>query len=435
MGGILIRKRGTSKTSKYEFRFEIAPIGGKRQYYSKSGFKTKAEALKAGTAALNTYNNTGSVYEPSDMSVSDYFDYWLTEYCKFNIADSTYRTRETTVRLYIKPIIGQFYIKNVTTAQLQEYTNEMFQSKDFKRSYVVGIIKTLKQGFKYAAQKGIIPIDPAASVSIPRQGVEFDAIKDDDYEDEEIITLTKEEVNRILGTFRKNPYQYYAMLIAYHTGLRISEVYGLTWDCIDFERKTLSVKRIVKKFDYESKKGAPSRGIRGQARTNWYLGSVKTPSSYRTIAISDTLVSELRQYKEWQEKNREYYGEYYTKCFLKDTYTLNGKPVQQIIQSTEDLELPEANLVCVKANGEFHGTDSMKYPSSKINKQLGIKFCFHAFRHTHSTALIESGVPIKVVSERLGHANTQVTWDFYVKVTNHLETKAVDAFEQYLKAE
>ena len=431
MAGVLIRKRSNGA---YEYRFEIAKVDGKRHYYSKSGFKTKAEAQKAGAAALTLYNNSGSVYEPSNMSVADYFQYWLEVYCKHNLADSTYRTRETTIRLYIKPNLGTFYMKNITTSQLQEYVNSLAANKAFKRSYVVSIVKVLKQGFKYAALKGDIRYNPARDVELPRQGVEYDAVSEDENEDlNDIIILSKEDVNRIFGTFRKNPYQYYAMLIAYHTGLRVSEVYGLTWDCIDFEKKTLSVKRIIKKFDYESKKNSPHRGIRGQAHTNWYLGAVKTPSSYRTIAIGDTLIEELKEYKEWQSRNREYYGEYYTKCYLKDTYTLNGKPVQQVIQTTEDMELPEANLVCVKVNGEFHGTDSMKYPSSKIRKQLHIPFCFHAFRHTHASILIEQGLPIKVVSERLGHANTNITWDFYVKVTSGMETKAVTTFESYIK--
>lgn len=431
MGGLLIRKRSNGK---YEYRFEVASVGGKRKYYSKSGYSTKADAIKSGTAALNLYNNSGSVYEPSNMSVADYFSYWLDVYCKHNLADSTYRTQETTIRLYIRPAIGQFYMKNITTSQLQEFVNHLAENKNLKRSYTNGIVKTLKQCFKYASTHGDIRYNPAADVSLPREGVKYNSVSDDE-DTQEIITLTREEVKLILGTFRKNPYQYYAMLIAYHTGLRVSEVYGLTWDCIDFEKKTLAVKRIIKKFDYESKKNSPHRGIRGQAKTNWYLGSVKTPSSYRTIAIGDTLIAELKEYQEWQKRNQEYYGEFYTKCYLKDTYTLNGKPVQQVIQTTETMDLPLANLICVKANGEFHGTDSMKYPSSKINKQLGIKFCFHAFRHTHATVLIESGMPIKAVSERLGHATTQVTWDFYIRVTSGMETRTVNAFEQYLKAE
>ena len=110
MGSVLTRKRSNGK---WEFRYEIAAINGKRKYYSKSGFNTKAEAIKAGNASLTLYNNSGSIYEPSNMSVSDYFDYWLATFCKYNLADSTYRTRETIIRLYIKPNLGKFFMKNI----------------------------------------------------------------------------------------------------------------------------------------------------------------------------------------------------------------------------------------------------------------------------------------------------------------------------------
>ena len=48
--------------------------------------------------------------------------------------------------------------------------------------------------------------------------------------------------------FKEVPYIYYSFLTAYYTGLRVSECYGLTWDNIDFEKKTLTVnKNIIKK--------------------------------------------------------------------------------------------------------------------------------------------------------------------------------------------
>ena len=91
--------------------------------------------------------------------------------------------------------------------------------------------------------------------------------------------------------------------------------------------------------------------------------------------------------------------------------------------------LPELNLVCVSENGQFHGTDSMKYPSRIINNELGIRFNFHALRHTHATRLIETGVPVKAVSDRLGHSSSRITLDVYVKVTDKMKSDAVDAFE------
>ena len=58
-----------------------------------------------------------------------------------------------------------------------------------------------------------------------------------DSDAEEILILTKDNMNTILDRFKGSPAVYYGMLTAYYTGLRVSEVYGLTWDCVDLENK------------------------------------------------------------------------------------------------------------------------------------------------------------------------------------------------------
>ena len=68
-----VRKRGNF----YQYQFEVAPIDGKRKQVTKSGFKTKAEAEKAGIKAYNEYDQTGHSFKPSTISYSYYLDYWL----------------------------------------------------------------------------------------------------------------------------------------------------------------------------------------------------------------------------------------------------------------------------------------------------------------------------------------------------------------------
>ena len=67
-----IRKRGKV----YQYQFEIAKVDGKRKYISKSGFKTKNEALMAGMKAYNEYINGGDTKD-YQMSYADYLDYWM----------------------------------------------------------------------------------------------------------------------------------------------------------------------------------------------------------------------------------------------------------------------------------------------------------------------------------------------------------------------
>lgn len=243
-------------------------------------------------------------------------------------------------------------------------------------------------------------------------------------------------MNRILERFKRAQSQYYALLTSYYTGLRVSEVYGLTWDCVDFENKRITVNKIAKRIEKEghSSDGKVKRGIRGKASTCWYFGACKTVSSYRTIEIGATLLSALKEYKERQSQSEIEYGDLYTKIYLKDEITETHQEVQRLIPMQYlDFEIPleHTRPVFIRENGEFSGTDSIKYVSRVINYELGIHFNFHALRHTHATMLIESGVPVKAVAERLGHGNVRTTLETYVHVTDTMATDAVNKFEHF----
>ena len=81
MADIYYRNRGTKAKPNWQYRFEGAPINGKRKEISKCGFKTKADAVAAGTKAYNEYQSSGQVFKDSNTSYSDFLDYWIKEYC------------------------------------------------------------------------------------------------------------------------------------------------------------------------------------------------------------------------------------------------------------------------------------------------------------------------------------------------------------------
>lgn len=420
-------KDGKAKAPNWEYRFEAAKIDGKRKHISKAGFKTKKEAEIAGTKALAEYNNAGLKFEPTEVSVSDYLDYWLKNYCQTNVADSTMTAYKNIINKHFKPRIGHYKLKAVNTLILQEMVNDIYVKQGFSKAFMKNILKVMKGSLKYAKVTAkLIQDNPAEDVKLPNMASDSEA--------EEIIILTKNDVNRILERFKDNPSTYYAILTAYYTGLRVSEVYGLTWDCIDFENKKLKVDKIAKKIEKEGKvsESGRKRGVRGKSTTKWYFGTCKTPTSYRTIDIGDTLLSALKEYKAWQEANEETYAELYTKQYLKPERTATNRNVQRLIPMQDmefDIPLERTYPVFIKENGEFRGSDTIKYASKVINYELGIQFNFHALRHTHATMLIEAGVPVKAVSDRLGHGNVRTTLETYVHVTERMKTDAVDKFE------
>lgn len=420
-------KNGKVKPPNWEYRFEAAKVDGKRKHISKAGFKTKKEAEIAGTKAMAEYSNAGLHFEPTEISVSDYLDYWLNNYCKMNITDSTMVGYKNIINKHLKPRIGHYKLKAITTLVLQEQLNDIAVKYSFSKAFMKNILKVLKGSFKYAyVTARLIKTNPAEYVTLPNLSSDSDA--------EEIIILTKENVNRILERFRNVPQTYYAILTAYYTGLRVSEVYGLTWDCVDFEKKQITINKIAKKIEKEGKvsEGGVKRGVRGKSTTKWYFGACKTSSSYRTIDIGDTLLNALKEYKAWQEKNEEEYANLYTKHYLKSETTETNRKVQRIISVQDmDFEIPLERTypVFLKENGEFRGSDTVKYASKVINGELGIEFNFHALRHTHATMLIEAGLPVKAVSDRLGHGNVRTTLETYVHTTDSMKVEVVDKFE------
>ena len=119
MSKLNTRKRGKT----WQYQFEAAKVEGKRKQITKSGFKTQKEALEAGTIALAEYNNSGLHFEPSEISVSDYFDYWYENYVCLELKINTQKSYKNYIENHIKPSLGIYKLKALTPAQLQNFIN------------------------------------------------------------------------------------------------------------------------------------------------------------------------------------------------------------------------------------------------------------------------------------------------------------------------
>lgn len=314
-------------------------------------------------------------------------------------------------------------LSQLTTSVIQETINNIYLEKGFSKNFLKNILKVLKGSLGYATDVvGFIKVNPSLKARLPKYDIPD---SDSGY------ILSNEEVEKILERFSNNHCIYYAFLTAFYTGLRVSEVFGLTWDNIDFIKKTITVNKNILKKNQEG--GTKKRLISGNSTTVWYFGTCKTKGSYRTIEIGDTLLNALKEYKEEQIQNQKDYGDSYMKHYKKIvTNPYNNKPEVKIINAFSELEVPleEVKLVFLKKNGVFEGTDSCKYPFKVIHYELGIPCRFHDFRDTHATRLIEAGADIKAVSKRLGHSNIRTTYEIYVKVTTKMESDTVEKFEK-----
>ena len=436
MAKLNIRNRNVGKTDKegrpkppnWEYRFEGAKVDGKRKQITKAGFKTKKEAEIAGTKALAEYNNAGLNFEPSEMSFADYLDYWFDNYVKTSCKYNTQLAYNRIIEGHLKPALGMYKLKALSPMQIQEYVNHKFAS-GLKKTTLKNIVGVITGSLSYAVVPAqLLTASPAVYVKFPK----LDSSRSET--NRTIITI--EDFDRMMERFKKGDPFRYALLIGFHTGLRIGEVFALTWDDIDLDEGTLEVNKQTYKRNY----GVDVRQVmkeknKKEEKSAWYFGDPKTPSSNRKIKIGDTLIRELREFRTMQLENQLMYGEYYTQIYTKEEKDEKGNTIHRLIEVEKSVpvSLPRANLVMRRENGQYVSKDSFKYASRVIHYDLGIQFNFHSLRHTHATMLIESGVSPKVVQARLGHDRIETTLQTYVHNTEIMEQDAVDVFENILK--
>lgn len=420
-----IDKEGKPKPPNWEYRFEAAKVDGKRKHISKAGFKTKKEAEIAGTKALAEYNNAGLHFEPSDISFADYLEYWFENYVKANCRYNTQKAYRQIIDGHLKSALGSYRLKSLTPMMIQEYVNQKYTT-GLKKTTLVNIVTVLSGSLKYAVIPAqLLKSSPAEYVKYPKV--------DADRTERNRSVITTEDFERMMDRFESgNPFRY-ALLIGFYTGLRIGEVYSLTWDEIDLKEGTIEVNHSIYKRNY----GEVPRNVmkikgKKEEKSAWYIGDTKTASSVRKIKIGATLVKELKEYKTMQLRQQMIYGEYYTQLYTKEEIDEKGNKIYRLIEVEKGIPcaLPVANMVMRKENGQYSSTDSFKYAARVIHYDLGITFNFHSLRHTHATKMIEAGVSPKAVQARLGHSNIKTTLQTYVHNTEEMEQNAVDIFEK-----
>ena len=191
-----------------------------------------------------------------------------------------------------------------------------------------------------------------------------------------------------------------AVRIELATGLRRSEVLGLTWSAVDFERGQITVHQ---KLVVEKRRGSKKAG-------ELKIGSPKTKMGTRSLFVDDDTMEHLKQWKVVQAK-------------ALALVMPEGKPLKQ----TEDTP------VCVGDRGGWmrppaisrwwegyeqksrkKGCEGQVYRRTGFRDEIGFPgLCMHELRHTQATQLLGAGVDLKTVQARMGHAKASHTLDLY----------------------
>lgn len=421
MSEIIIKPR-TLKSGKvvYEYAFEIASVDGKRKRKTKSGFKTKREAREAGKLAQQAYENVGRPIEPSEMSVADFFDQWIENDCKLSCKDVTVKGYEKKIRLYIKPSLGEYKLKTITKEMLQSFITKMF-NEGFSKNTISSIRGILTKAFDYAVDNHYLITSPAIKLTTPKNLQPKQATRQKPH-----IYIPEDKIKEIFKRFPEGTTAYIPLMLAYHCGLRLGEIYAITWDDIDFNDKTLAVNRQVQWHQKErtTEEIKAKNGTKDENSGYWYFSEPKY-KSYRVIDLDEALLSILQKEKKKQEKAKIYYDKYYIKYYCVDRLNYTGNipnyttsPMNKI---QNDSTNNEVNFVCRRDDGSFISPRTMQHVSSVIHKQLNFpEYDTHSLRHTHATMLMENGVDMVYIQHRLGHKDVAVTMNIY---TNHMTDK------------
>ena len=330
------------------------------------------------------------VFVATDTTVDQWFDFWI-ENIVGDLAPNTLRNYRERYVHNIQPVMGKMMIANVKPMHCKKVFIQM--DADYAGSTIRQAYITMGTMFKAAKENGLIE-------KHPMDGVHFDSpVKAVD----EIHFLTVSEQKAFLEAAKhSHNYNQYALIL--ETGLRTGEVIGLTWDAIDFEKRTLTVNKTL-----EFRHG----------EQYWRAGPPKTQQSYRSIPLTSHAYDILKQlYSQVSER--------------KKSELLNSTLEYMDRRTGETASLCMRDLVFINwRTGEPAKNSSYDTHLYKLCDEAGIKhFCMHALRHTYATRAIESGMQPKVMQKLLGHASIKTTMDRYVHVTAESLDYAIKQFQQ-----
>ena len=370
--------------------------------------------------------NLGVPIDADKLTVEDHLQEWLRTKKPPNLRPTTYAQYEWRVK-YIQPLLGKIRLKDLDYRTINVFY-EHLQEQGLSPRTIADVAALLRSALKDAVAKGLIlrnPTDIAARPRFPKKEARF---------------LTESELETFLAA-AKGEFLEDLFLLAIHTGMRASELLGLTWANVDLEGRKL----VVRQAAHE---------INGRM----VLGDVKTEASRRIITLPTQAVDALKRQRKRQlelqlaagAKWRNEHGLVFTNrvgdVLIRTNVTkrdlrrvLNKAAVLNAarrlgVDPTATLEL---NALTLPAR-PLQVTDTITLPDGRqvnlerhdLLEDVGL----HTFRHTHAAMLIAAGVDILAVSRRLGHENVRITLDLYGHLMPGQDERAAQAMERIVAA-
>lgn len=386
-GGGSIRKRSDGR---WEARYTVGidPKTGKQIQRSVYG-KTQKE-VRQQLSKITAEIDDGSYLEPSRMKLSDWLDIWLKDYSG-NKKYSTLKGYTAACNTHIKPKLGDVPLNQLNPVMVQKFYNgltvkneddEPLAPKSVKNVHVV-----LSSSMNQAVKNGLIKENPCEGAVLPR------------IEKPKIKPLTEEQITALLLAADKDKDYGTLLKVIVLTGMREAEATGLTWDCIDFNRGTITLDKQLQKRPKEAG---------GYTFTSLKNDNIRVlrPAPFVMNLLKERYAEQIRQAEfasvAWQAWSNE--AEHKT-----------------AIVFSNDM-------------GGYLNPKQVYLHFKKIAKEIGAPNArVHDLRHTYAVVSLQNGDDVKTVQSNLGHASAAFTLDVYGHVSDKMKDDSAARMERFVQ--
>lgn len=303
---------------------------------------------------------------------------------KENISSTTYLLYETAIHRILIPKLGHLHLDEIKPYHVQELINFLAtpsgrvdkKGEKLAPATIRRYLTILQSIMTMAWKQEYINSNPADT-----RRLEISKIVTP-----EVEAFSNEEIAEILKMAQLEPIHIHAVIAtAIYTGARRGEIAGLKWEDIDFEKRTMYIRRSVVKL----------------AQQEPEIKLPKTISSIRQMAIPQALCDILQELKKEQDRKKALLGE----------------------------KWHEEGFLFTDWCGHVMHPHTPTKQFDKFLKKYGFRHLkFHGLRHSSATYLLSNGCDIKTVSKRLGHTSIDTT-NIYVHALAKTDKAAADCFD------
>ena len=367
------------------------PVTGKQVQKAVWG-KTQKEALMK-LQQITTTINDGTYTEPSKITVGEWLDIWVNEYIR-NRKYHTKRSYEGHIRNYLKPALGQVRLQALTPAAIQAFFNRLQSDTCLSAKTIKNIHTCLHSALSTACEEEYLQSNPATNCRKRLPKVTKPPIK----------PFENDQLNAFLQAIENHRWEslYFVTLF---TGLRQSEVLGLTWDNINFDNGTIfACKQLLR-----------AKGVY-QFDT---LKNGKTKTITPTPDVMDELKKQRRRQTEWKLR-----ADFDKPGSMWDNTggVLSGSPWDD-----------HTGLVFTNEIGGHLSHYTVYKDFKKIVDTLGIpEKRFHDTRHTYAVVSLQAGDDVKTLQENMGIHSAAFVLDTYGHVTEQMKRDSANRMHEFI---